>query len=50
MVERANGFSVTAKGPGTSGVAVKGPRTPAGSRHESQQVPPQPYAKEKMRS
>jgi len=33
------------KGPATSTFAVNGPDTFFGSRHESEQVPPQPYWK-----
>ena len=33
------------KGPPTSTVAVRGPDTFLGSRHESEQVPPHPYWK-----
>jgi hypothetical protein len=32
-------------GPATSAVAVNGPETFLGSRHESEQVPPHPYWK-----
>jgi len=37
-------------GPATSTVAVNGPATFLGSRHESEQVPPHPYWKLKVRS
>jgi hypothetical protein len=37
-------------GAATSTVAVNGPATFLGSRHESEQVPPQPYWKLKVRS
>jgi hypothetical protein len=38
------------KGPAMSTVATNGPFTFLGSRHESEQVPPQPYSKLKLRS
>jgi len=38
------------KGPATSTVAVNGPATFLGSRHESEHVPPHPYWKLKVRS
>ena len=37
-------------GPATATVALNGPATFLGSRHESEQVPPQPYWKLKVRS
>ena len=37
-------------GPATSTVAVNGPAAFLGSRHESAQVPPQPYSKLYVRS
>lgn len=37
-------------GPGISTVTVKGPLASLGSRHESAQVPPQPYSNWNLRS
>jgi hypothetical protein len=37
-------------GPSIWSVAVNGPFTSSGSRHESEQVPPQPYSKLKVLS
>ncbi len=44
------GSVLTLNGPAISAVAVNGPVTFLGSRHESEQVPPQPYSKLKVRS
>ena len=43
------GVDSTLNGPPISTVAVNGPFTFLGSRHESEQVPPQPYSKLKRR-
>jgi hypothetical protein len=45
-----NGLLSNRNGPSTSIVAMKGPAMFLGSRHESEQVPPQPYSKLKVRS
>ena len=44
------GWLSTLNGPATSIVAVNGPAAFSGSRHESEQVPPHPYWKLKVRS
>jgi len=44
------GLLSTLNGSATSIVAVNGPATFSGSRHESEQVPPHPYWKLKVRS
>ena len=44
------GLGSILNGPSISTVATNGPFMFLGSRHESRQVPPQPYAKVKVRS
>jgi hypothetical protein len=44
------GLESTLNGPSSSIVAVNGPVISWGSRHESEQVPPHPYSKLKVRS
>ncbi len=43
--EIVSGLLSNLNGPATSTVTVNGPATFFGSRHESEQVPPQPYEK-----
>ena len=41
----STGFVSILNGPSTLTIALKGPPTLLGSRHESEHVPPQPYSR-----